>query len=278
MRERPDFPIMNVAGWFLPEIASPKNLMISLISPLSDQMARKVKCNLFDSFDEYREPLTMTVADAVQRYQRSRPMRRYSITGSEFGIAVKAESENGGAKSPAMADLRFEISLLERLARGDFSAIGYIESVFRAFDADGNCFFALANADTAYENRWGTLYSIFPTQRMTCQKHIDYFRWYDILNGPRDQIRGIYWGTFIGPKLAKRLPRSIVNEFNALADPHTGSPQHAAWLPKGSVYFLLNDDPRVNYDESIEPPTGLENVYTNSGVWLARRLHAAKIY
>lgn len=278
LRESPHFPIMNVAAWFLPVIADSQRLMIKLTEPLAGQTSRKAKCNAFDSYDKHPKPRSLTMAEAASYFRRESAHRQYYVESSEFGITLSPSDENAGAKSPATADLRFDVSFLERITNRDFSAMDYLESVFQAFDADGNCFFALANADTADENRWGTLYSIFPKQRMSCQKHIDYFRWYDILNGPQDQIRGIYWGTFIGPKLAKRLPRSIVDDFNALADPYAGSPQRAAWLPKGSVYFLLNDDPRVNYDESIEPPTGLENMYTNCGVWLARQLHAAGIY
>ena len=277
-RSDANYPIMNICGWFLPEIAVPKDLMVALIKPLAGHTDRRAKCNTFQSYDDHAKASSLSLSDAVNYFQsRASHVENY-IDNSDFGITLGPASENAGAKSPPDADLRFGIPFLERLARGKFRTIPYVKQVFESFDADGNCFFALANADVGYENRWGTLYSIFPKQRMSCQKHIDYFRWYDILNGPQDQVRGVYWGTFIGSKLAKKLPRSIVDDFNALSDPYAGSPQHAAWLPNGSVYFLLNDDPRVNYDEEIEPPTGLDNMYTNCGVWLARQLHKAGIF
>lgn len=270
--------MMNIAGWFVPGIAHRKRLILAMATPFASRVTRKVKFSLFDSYDNFPTPQSLDIPKGIKLIHESGERLEYSLDSSEFSLDLHNASSHAGAASPPRVEFRSDVAFFNRLSKSSISIADYTTLAFSAFDDTGTCFFALANADIAFENRWASLYGMYPKQRMSCQKHIDYFRWYDILNGPQDQIRGIYWGTFIGPKLAKRLPRSIVDDFNALADPYAGSPQRAAWLPKGSVYFLLNDDPRVNYDESIEPPTGLENMYTNCGVWLARQLHAAGIY
>jgi hypothetical protein len=268
--------VFNLEGWFVSDIPRPQEMMMALLAPLAPFLKRKARYWAHRDENDESGPRTIVSTDALECVTSERGMRSYSFGSKRYNVDVDEGRRHGEAMAPPAAGLFIDMPVLKSLDARGFSTIAYTKSVFAEMDRQGTCFYALANADLAEENRFGTLYSVYIIGDISTDRMIRYNDWFDILNTTQDRVHGVNWGNFLGPKLASKLRKSIVDEFNALADDYDGSPQHAEWLPNGSVYFLLNDDPRHNYDRWLHPPNNFDDcAYTRSGVWLARQFRLA---